>query len=58
MEYTVYHLHQKSHNIRSPSQQLQFPTHVACYALCNWDRAVDFVDSFNVSFLKLYDLIV
>ena len=58
MEYTVYHLHQKAHNIRSPSQQLQFPTHVACFRFCNWHRAVAFVDSFNVNFLKLYDLVV
>ena len=52
MQYTDYHLHQKAHNICSPSQQLQFPTHVACYRLCNWHRAVASVDSCKVKFFK------
>jgi len=31
MEYTVYHLHKKAHNIGLPSQQLQLPMPVAYY---------------------------
>jgi len=52
MQYTVYHLYKKAHNIRSPSQL--FPTHVACCHFCNWPKAMAFVDSFNVNFLKLF----
>ena len=51
MQYTVYHLYKKAHNTHSPSLQILFPTHVAC---CNWPRAVAFVDSFNVNFLKFF----
>ena len=58
MQYTVYHLYKKAHNIRSLSQLLLFATHVACCRLSNWPRAVAFVDSSNVNFLHLYDLIV
>ena len=54
MQYTVYHLYKKAHNIRSASQQLLFPTHVACCRLCNWPKAGAFVDSFNIHFLKLF----
>jgi len=35
MEYTVCHLYKKAHNIRSPSQRLLFPAHVACYHFLN-----------------------
>jgi len=54
MQYTVYHLYKKAHNTHSPSQQLLFPAHVACCRLCNWPKAVAFVDSFKVNFLKLF----
>jgi len=53
MQYTVYHLYKKAHTIRSPSQQLLFTAHVACYRLHIWPRTVAFVDSSNVNFLKI-----
>jgi hypothetical protein len=56
MQYTVYHLHKKAHNIRSPSQQLLLPTHVAYSHLRNWPTTVAFVESCNFHFLKIYDL--
>jgi len=58
MQYTVYHLYKKAHNICSPSQQLLLPTHVAYCHYCNWPTALAFVESFNFNFLKLCHLIV
>jgi len=60
MEYTVYHLFKKAHNIRSPSQQLLFPAHVAGYAtacVTSLERWL-LLAVLTLIFLKLYDLIV
>ena len=56
MEYTIYHLYKKAHNIRSPSQQLLFPPRVACNCLRDLPRTVAFVDSFNFHFFKIIRL--
>ena len=56
MEYTVYNLCKETYNIVSPSKQLQFLAHVACFHQHKQPRTRDFVEGFIFHFLKLFDL--